>query len=100
MKGLSPEQINAIKQAEIRVRELDAQDRNNARQMQIITKDRVVPFLGILAILMMVPLIYLLFFHSMPTDNKDTLVLIIGHITGWAGAVFTFYFGSSNEKSK
>jgi len=46
--------------------------------------------LGLIAILTL-----LLFFKPIPTDNAQTLGIVIGYVSGYASAVFQFYFGSS-----
>ena len=65
--------------------------------MNKTTKNRIVPILACFAVFTLIPLLVSLFLVEMPASNKDTIVFIIGQVTGWAGAVYTFYFGSSSS---
>lgn len=49
------------------------------------------------AVLFIVTLLMVgLFFIEMPEDNSNLVNTALGFIAGWAGAIFSFYFGSSS----
>lgn len=39
----------------------------------------------------------ILLFHPVPKENEAAVNIMIGFAGGWAGAVITFYFGSSKS---
>ena len=39
-----------------------------------------------------------LFFIDMPRENSNLINTALGFIAGWAGAIVSFYFGSSSDK--
>ena len=41
-----------------------------------------------------------LFFIDIPEKNRDLVNIALGSIIGWGGAVVSFYFGNSDQKSK
>jgi drug/metabolite transporter (DMT)-like permease len=40
-------------------------------------------------------MVALLVFVPIPTENHDAIMLIVGTVLGWGGAIVTYYFGSS-----
>lgn len=49
------------------------------------------------AVLFIVTLLVVgLFFIEMPKDNSNLINTALGFIAGWAGAIVSFYFGSSS----
>jgi len=101
-KGLSPDQILVLKSisADLRSQELDNADRNSAREMQMVTKDRIVPILGFSCILIPFAVIALLFIFDIPTGNKEMIQDIMKGLVPLATLAASFYFGASNEKGK
>jgi hypothetical protein len=106
----TPEQIEAIKQAEqqfqLQMKQLDIQsvddlekiaaaDRASARDMQIETKSWIP---GALAVSIVIGFFILLggmmFGKLHPADNQ-ALLLLLGSLTMGFGAVINYYFGSS-----
>jgi hypothetical protein len=40
-------------------------------------------------------IIRILFKEEIPPNNRDAVMMVVGAVMGWAGAVVNFYFGSS-----
>jgi drug/metabolite transporter (DMT)-like permease len=59
------------------------------------TKDKFMFTLGGIIMIAFFIILGLLIFHSMPTDNKDVLYLIIGALIGFASNVVNYFYGSS-----
>lgn len=111
IKQATPEQLAAIKAADnqfkldmekmgIDLAQIEAEDRKNARAMQIKTKSKLVPFLALFITMACFSLPSLLFFKDMPTENRDLINNLFYLLVGHASSVVTFYFGSSDEKNK
>lgn len=82
--------------------EADRQDRQGAREMNIVAMNqsdvfvkRFVPILGGSVVLMLFLVIWGLFFVRIPPENKETLTLVLGALLTSATAVIAFYFGST-----
>lgn len=111
IKTASPEQLVELRRIdaewEVKLKEMDLDleklvvgDRDSARKMHMENKEKIVPILGFLTVVTIIPILFGLFFIKIPNGNRDTIIYIIGQITGWAGAVYTFYYGSSNGSQK
>ena len=111
LKQANPEQLAAIKTADnqfkldmermgIDLAEIAAEDRKNARAMQVKTRTKLVPFLALFIIMACFSLAAFLFFKDIPSANRDLINIFFGLLVGYAGNVVTFYFGSSDEKNK
>lgn len=105
--GMTPEQVIALKkadqdfavkmrEADIRIDEIDAKDRDSARQRQAATKD---PTNGIIAftVIGVWGLINWHLFTSdgIPESTRDLIVRLLGTLDGVLMLVMYFYFGSS-----
>lgn len=110
IKQATPEQLAAIKAADnnfklemekmgIDLAQIAAEDRKNARAMQVKTRTKLVPFLALFIIMACFSLPSFLFFKDMPTENRDLINNLFYLLVGYAGNVVTFYFGSSDEKN-
>ena len=111
IKHATPEQLAAIKVADnqfkldmerlgIDLAKIAAEDRSNARAMQVNTRSKLVPFLALFIIMACFGLAAFLFFKNIPSANRDLINIFFGLLVGYAGNVVTFYFGSSDEKNK
>jgi hypothetical protein len=103
-----PDALLRIKEAEnafeIRMREIDvdvfkidADDRNSARQREMVVKDRTPAIIGTLTVLCFFGFIgYASFVPSSVVEGRmDFIMLAIGWLGGTATSVITYYFGSS-----
>ncbi len=111
--GASPEQLLALKNADqefaVRMRELDidleriaAEDRASARQREAATGDSLTPrVLAVAITLGFFAVLGLMLFRELPAQGRDALLIMLGSLgTSWA-AVVAYYFGSSvGSKSK
>jgi len=74
---------------------LAEKDRESARQMQVQTKSWVPGTLAIAVSGGFFTILGLMFFHKIPDEGHDALMLMLGSLgTAWTGVV-TYYFGSS-----
>lgn len=109
---LSPEQISAIKVAElefqkflesnkIKVQELENADRAGARERETKTGDSLTPrllalgvtlgFFGVLGYLMVA---------GKPPDGGDAMMIMLGALGGSWTAIVSYYFGSSASSAQ
>jgi hypothetical protein len=82
-------------EAGIKLEEIEAADRANARARQIATKDWVPSALAITVITSFLALLYLMSIHQMPEANRSTFDILLGMLAGAVTSVFSYYFGSS-----
>jgi len=105
----TPEQIIELKNKEIefeaKMKEMDVdvyaiqtKDLQDARSR--FSKDWTPKFLGIITIVGFLSYIFMVTVYPVDDANDDTIMLIIGQISGIATAVISFYFGSSNPVDK
>ena len=104
---MGPEQIAQIKQAEIalvaKLKELDidlerihAQDRDSARKLQATTSSRIPGFLAILITVGFFGiLVGMLLGELKASGNTEALLIMLGALGAAWGAVVNFYYGSS-----
>jgi len=86
-------------QAELKLAELEASDRNSARQREATVKDQTPTvlayavtggFFGVLLIMM---------FYEIPISAKDVLYVMLGSLgTAWT-AIISYFYGSSSGSS-
>lgn len=108
----NPELTMKLKELDLEYAKLDQQDRESARQAyaavatsEYATKldKAVVPILALGTVGLSFFLIGVLIFINVPQDQQQMVIFALGFITGSAGQVLSFYFGSSQgskEKSK
>lgn len=109
--GATPDQLLALKKADndfkAQMKSLDIDlakvmtaDTASARQMQIQTRDWIVPCLALAVTLGFFSLLWLLAFHEIPGANKDILNIALGSLAAAFAGVVAFYFGSSSSSQK
>lgn len=110
----TPDQLLEVKKAEIlfaqRMRELDvdldriaAQDRNSARTMQIQTKSWIVPTLATIIVGAWVGIQFYLLRNVVEIEMREIIMRTLGTLDAALGLVLSFYFGtsaSSREKDE
>ena len=106
LKGASPEQITALRRADIEFHRLlrettieqariDAADRANARAHQQITKDRTPSIIGALIILGFFVVLGVMVAHRLPTGAETEFSIMLGALATMTAAVVNYFFGSS-----
>ena len=112
LAGATPEQIEALKKLDqdfvlalsdkaIALEKIEADDRANARQREVSLHDPMVGWLAIVISAGFFSLLALLAFRSVPVENRDIIMTMVGVLgTAWIG-VTSYYFGtSSGSKAK
>lgn len=106
----SPDQIAAIRKADndfkVQMRQLDidlekiaADDRNSARQMAISTHDLTPRFLAIVVVVCYGLAQYYLFTHVIEQSMRELVARVLGTIDGALMMILSYYFGSSHQHS-
>lgn len=106
----SPEQAAKLKQIDddfsVQMRQLgfqeiedlakiDADDRADARAMQVQTKSRTPTMLAWAAVLTLLACIYMLGFRTLPSTGHDVLMMLLGTVAATYKDVYGYFFGSS-----
>lgn len=107
----TPEQIIALRQANIefekfladndlKLEEVAAADRANARAALVESKSHVPQALTAGLVGAFVATVLLLVFYEIPVTNKDIIVYMIGQLSGSFTAAVAFWFGTTRESSR
>jgi len=106
----TPDQIAAIrkvdadfkvqmKQLDIDLQKIAADDRNSARQMAIQTHDLTPRFLAIVVVICYGLAQYYLFTHVIEQSMRELVARVLGTIDGALMMILSYYFGSSHQHS-
>jgi hypothetical protein len=79
---------------------IEMEDRKDARAMQVATKDWMPNALASVLMISLCVLAGVLLKYSVPVDNKEIIINLMGVLEGAAVTVFSFYFGSSRSSSE
>ena len=89
-----------MKELDIDLERINAEDRASARQRQVETGDKTPAILAYLLTLMFGLALAALFFLPIPEQNKAVIYLMIGSLgTAWIGAM-VYYHGSTSGSAK
>lgn len=106
LETAGPETLAKLKQIDadfkVRMKELDidlekisADDRASARKMQTVTQDWIPRVLAILITVGFFGILTYMLLHGMPSSGTEALLMMLGALgTAWTG-VINFYYGSS-----
>jgi hypothetical protein len=84
-----------MKQLDVDLEKVDADDRSNARSREIAVHDHTPEVLAYLLTLGFFGLLAMMCVHDLPAANAQLLYVLLGSLgTGWIGAM-TYFFGSS-----
>lgn len=113
LSSLSSEDVRRLKEAEMRLRErmreldiqehqLDAADRNSARQRQVEMKDWSVNILAGAYVIGYFGLLALMVAGEIPAATMDAqpFIMLLGALTAGLTHVMNFYFGSSSGSKR
>jgi hypothetical protein len=96
IKQADAELKTALANAGVRIEEIAAQDRANARAREIQTKDPTTRRLAILYTLIYFAVLWAVWQFEVPDSMHDTLNVLIGVLTAAQAAIMNYYFGSSS----
>lgn len=101
---LSPEDKEELTQELLKLEELEVKDRDSARNREIeIAKLHRYDFLfyltGLTGLAAFCFMIYAIVYLSIPTDNKEVWIHLIGITEGIVISIFGYYFGSSIRRN-
>jgi hypothetical protein len=108
----TPEQLSDIKKIDadfkVRMKELDidlerisAEDRDSARKMQMETKDWVPKVLAISITIGFFGILVWMLVYGMPPSGTEALLMMLGALgTAWTGVVNFYYGSSAGSKAK
>ena len=97
-KHATPDQIVKLKQMDVEFAQIEAQDRANARDREIKTKDKMPATIGLITLSGLLAITILLFFDNVSGHNKDIIDLLIGAVIANSGQVYNYYFGSTRRR--
>jgi len=111
LKSATPDQIIAIRQIEsaermrmsqllIEEMKVHSGDRENARTMQIQTKEWMPSILGLGLMLGYFGVIAILMLFPVQQDAKEVMYMLIGTLSSALASVVSFYLGSSSGSHK
>lgn len=106
--GATPELIEKIQAAEreftlklvdsaVRLEEIEADDRANARSREIATHDWVVKALAIGVFVLFSAVVWMLYHVEIPAMNRDATNQVLGILYAAVSMVLGYYFGSSSS---
>jgi len=90
----------AWKQKGIDLEKLAADDRANARAMQVSTKSKTPPVISAVVVIGWIFLTGYLMVGNIPIANREIVVQAVGTASGALMLVLSFYFGSSSSSQK
>lgn len=101
---LSPEDKEMLSEEILKLEELEIKDRESARNREIeIAKIHKYDFLfyltGIIGLAAFCFMIYAIVYLTIPTENKEVWIHLIGITEGIVISIFGYYFGSSIKRN-
>jgi hypothetical protein len=101
---LSPEDKQMLSEEILKLEELELKDRDSARNREIeIAKIHKYDFLfyltGIIGLAAFCFMIYAIVYLTIPTENKEVWIHLIGITEGIVISIFGYYFGSSIRRN-
>ena len=84
-----------ILESDVKLAEINAEDRNSARNREIQRKDSTPAILGSSIMLGFFGILSLLLFYTVPEENKAIFNIMLGALGTMATGVVSYYFGSS-----
>lgn len=109
LKSLTPEQREQFEQLDVEFSKIEIQrlqienqalqiqtaDTSSARSMHSALKDATTPIISYIIIALFIAVVGYIFKFPIPKENANIVWFLVGQITGFAGAVVTFWVGSS-----
>jgi hypothetical protein len=111
IENASPQDLAKIKEIEanfkvemqkldVELAEVNAKDRDSARQRHALLKDKTPAILSFLMVAGFFSLLIFLLFNEIPIRNEQLIYLALGCIIGKVGSIYDFFFGSSDGSRK
>lgn len=92
----TPEQLIKLKELDVTFYQLQVQDRDSARQREMVVKDSTPSILAFATLIFTVGLIIFFSIHGFDETEKSIIFMMIQLCT----AFFMYYYGDSNRKTK
>lgn len=90
-----------LKNADVKLEKIAADDRASARERQARVKDRTPAILGLAIIAGFFGVLAYLFRYGLPEEGSEVLLIMVGSLGAMTTAVANYFFGSSvGSKSK
>lgn len=111
IRNATPDQLLALKKADhefqshmkeldIRLEEISADDRDSARRRQIETKDRMPAAIALAALTGFFGILLAMVFVDIPPAAAQPLAVMLGALGGLVASIGNYYFGSSAGSAK
>ncbi|WP_107495306.1 hypothetical protein [Thalassobius sp. I31.1] len=101
LKELEYEFKAQMQEADIKLEQIAAEDRNSARQRQVQMKDWTPSVLGLAIIIGFFGVLAYIFRFGLPAEGSEVLLIMVGALGTMTSQVGNFFFGSSSgSKSK
>lgn len=84
-----------LKELDISLEKLHADDRASARQREIAVKDKTPSLLAFVAFAGFFGILAAMMIYDMPTSSRDLLLIMVGALGAMVTSVINYYFGSS-----
>jgi hypothetical protein len=95
LKELELEFQAQLKEADIKLEKIAADDRNSARDRQVKLKDRTPAILGLSIIIGFFGVLAYLFKYGLPETGSEVLLIMVGSLGMMTSQVGNYFFGSS-----
>jgi len=85
-----------MKQLDIDLERISADDRNSARDREKTVKDHTPAAIALASFVGFFGVLAMLIFHEIPAGAKDALLIMLGALGGIVSSITAYYFGSSS----
>jgi hypothetical protein len=95
MKEIEAEFAAQMKEADIELAQIDAGDRDSARDRQVKMRDWTPTLLGLVIIAGFFGVLAAIFLYGLPETGREVLLAMVGALAGMTSQISNYFFGSS-----
>lgn len=95
IKGAEQQFVKDMRALDIDLERIDAADRASAREREVKVRDWVPAALAVFVNGSFAGVLYAMFSHSVPPENKDAFTILLGMLGAGVTACWGYYWGSS-----